>query len=404
MNNLIKMTVVCGLTLLLTGCGEGFYKPFKKPMIEEIKPNETAFLVPLKGSNQTSQKEFMSQAYLEENKVATKRIELPQEWRQMGRAMIFSEGQWVPIARVIKVDRTPISRKWDDVQRKRGANNDDGFIVESSDSIGFIIGAIMQAKITEKDATLFLYSYSTKGLKIIVDEDIRSFIGNVLTRECGMRDIERCKLEKAEMFAIVAKEAKSHFSKFGITITHLGQSGQMNYMNPAIQKAIDEKAKADAAVKVAKKEQEKRIIEAETEKRQKLIDMEKQTAIAAEQQKREKIQFETKKQNALIQEQQKLEVAAKQAAIQDVINEKNKRQSDAERYVKEQAQKVIATTVQLKELDIRMIEANAKLELGKNYKGGVPTTIFGGQGGGMNNIIPFLNVTDIIKPTTPMKK
>jgi len=401
MKKVMSMLVVVMVTLMLTGCGEGFIKPFKKEIRETVKSSETAFSIPLIGDNMSKQKDFMSIDYLKNNKIQEKEIIIPQRWVQTGRALIWSAGKYIPTMKIIKVDRTPQSRKWDDVKRSGKSTKDDGFTVESSDSIGFVIGAVTQAKIEEADTPLFLYSYSGNDLTTIMNADVRSFIGNILTRECGKLDIEACKLNKSSIFKIVKDETVKHFKQYGITITHLGQSGQINYINKDIQKAIDKKATADAAVKVAKKEQERKIIEATTKMKQQVIEQEKETALAKEKQKREKVQFETKKQNALIAEQQKIEVASKQAQMQGILNKKDMEVADAARYIKEQKQAVIGTIAELTKLEILRLEAEAKLEYARNHKGGTPNILVNTSGNDsgsnlMKQMIPVLNVNKML--------
>ncbi len=400
MKNIVSMLAVVMVTLMLTGCGEGFIKPFKEVVRVPVESNESAFVVPLLGENLEKQKNIMSIAYLEKNKVQSKLIEIPQKWVQTGRAFIWSTGKYIDTVKVIKVNMSPQSRKWDDVKTK-GKAVDDGFTVESSDSIGFIIGAVTQAKINQRDASLFLASYSGNNLTSILDADVRSFIGNILTRECGKLDIEACKLGKSKIFKTVKDETVKHFKQYGITITHLGQSGQINYINEDIQKAIDKKATADAAVKVAKKEQKRKIIEATTKMKQQVIEQEKETALAKEKQKREKVQFETKKQNALIAEQQKIEVATKQALMQGILNKKDMEVADAARYIKEQKQSVIGTITELTKLDILKLEAEAKLAYARNHKGGTPRILVNTSGNSsgsdiMKQMIPVLNVNKML--------
>ena len=54
-----------------------FYDRKDRTEFVEIGPNQSAFLIPLTGANKAGQGKFMSIDYLQANKVATKRIQIP---------------------------------------------------------------------------------------------------------------------------------------------------------------------------------------------------------------------------------------------------------------------------------------------------------------------------------------
>lgn len=373
--------ILLSLAILTSLLGVGCIKPVQKPVLKEVKSHETAFVIPLEGSNETSQGQLMSAEYLEKKKVATKRITIPTKWLKTGR---FShQGEWIPTVKVITVDRTPQSYEWTDTDGNDKNALNDGWVVESRDSIGFRIGGVVQIRVTESDASKFLYSYSGKSLTLITTEDARRFMGNVLTREFGKRDIEECKKEKGDVFKMVYSETKEHFANFGIDVTHIGQSGEIYYLNQDIQKSIDDKAKAEMAVQIASKTQEREEIENETKKQNALIERQKEVELEA---------LESDKQKVILDRQ--IMVAKLAAEEQTIINEKNKEIADTDMYVAEQKQKVMETLTVLKELEIRQTIADSELERSKNYQGGVPNsvTIFGGEQGP----VPFVNMKDIM--------
>lgn len=149
----------------------GCRRPFQEPVFEEIGPNETAFLIPLTGANKKNQGRFDSADFLENQKVAAKRISIPTEWVQTGRK--HADGKWVPIMRVLKVDRSPVSREWTSDLTSGTSVKDQAVYVESKDSIGFYIGVSISAAVEEEDTALFLYRFpSGRGLSKIVDKDI----------------------------------------------------------------------------------------------------------------------------------------------------------------------------------------------------------------------------------------
>ncbi len=220
--------------VLLAGC-----TPVRIDPLENIDTNETAFVVPLEGSSSADQKKFMSQDYLEKAKVATKRVTIPQRYRQTGR--FYWDAQYIPTMRVIKVNRAPITREWTD-EEAVGTNHaeDDSISVQSKDSIGFKVGINVTVFVSEEDAAKFLYFYAGRSLSDIVDSNIRGYVTSILTREFGSRTLEEGKLAKREISDLILKDCQETYSKLGITVSSLGIIGGMKYVNPEIQKSIND--------------------------------------------------------------------------------------------------------------------------------------------------------------------
>jgi hypothetical protein len=244
-----------GLSLCLLAfvtCG-----PAEVPTIEEIGPNETAFLVPLEGDTQGGQKSFGSVEYLEKNKVAAKRVTHSMRKRSLGRMWFHYE--WIPVTKVIKVNRAPVTREW---QKK--ANS--ALEVESKDSVGFWTGITITASIAEKDAATFLYNFAGAQLDYVIDNNVRGLILSVLSREFGNRTLAECKLQKSDVISIALQEARDVFTSKGITIEYLGSSMGLNYSNPDIQTAIDATVVAET-----RKVTEQNTLEAEKKKAETLV-------------------------------------------------------------------------------------------------------------------------------------
>lgn len=89
---------------LVVGCGPARVMP-----LDNVGPNETAFVIPLEG-NGTEQEKFESIKYLEGRKVASKRIEIPVRQRDTGYG--WWNYEYVPMVRVVKVDRSLVTREW----------------------------------------------------------------------------------------------------------------------------------------------------------------------------------------------------------------------------------------------------------------------------------------------------
>jgi len=75
----------------------------------------------------------------------------------------------------------------------------------------------------------------------VVDQNVRSFVQMVLSREFGNRNLSDCMKEKARIFDMCFTEAKALFAQKGITIEYLGSTEGLEYDDPKIQEAINKK-------------------------------------------------------------------------------------------------------------------------------------------------------------------
>lgn len=213
----------------LTGC----VKPYDKPEFVEIKPNQTAFVIPLEGKT-SDQGKFESEEFLKKAQVATKRIEVPHKWIQTGRWEY--KGKYVDTVRVIVVDRYPETREW---------NGDSGYVGESKDSIKFRQGLSATAQILEEDTAKFLYQYSGKKLTAVMDSEIRNYIGSVMLETYSTMTIEQIRADKGAVINKVREKVEPYFKERGITLSNIGYIGDLQYLDPAIQEAINKKFNAD---------------------------------------------------------------------------------------------------------------------------------------------------------------
>lgn len=251
MKKLKKFLIASILTLTLIGCG-----PAKVLPLETVGPNETAFVIPLEDGKE--QEKFESIEYLTNHKVVSKRIEIPVRERSTGRGP--GDYEWIPMVRVIKVDRSLVTREW--VNAKRAAkdekkDNDDkkveAIAVESLDSIGFHVGVNITAFITEEDAPTYLYYHTSKPLSKVIDENIRGFVQDRLAQKFGALVLEECKKQKGKIFEEVGKETIANFKPYGITISTVGNAGGLEFDDPKIQESIDATARSEMAITIAKK-------------------------------------------------------------------------------------------------------------------------------------------------------
>lgn len=302
----LKYFLVLLLPLILFGCECTGQKV-------EIKPNETAFLVPMYGANKSDQKKFMSIDYLEQNKVAQKLIIIPSEKVDLGAHTY----ECLPTMKVITVDRTPVTREWTAEGKTGTSTQNQAISVESVESINFGIGTTITVMIKEEDAAKYLYYYAGAPLPTIVDQNVRGLIASKLADAFGTRTLEDCRKDKMIIFRGVEEDAKKIFKEYGITIVNMGMVDGLSYANKEIQTSID----------------------------------------------------------AVFTSQQKVVKAAQDKLEQDKINEKNvataQAQLEAAQKWKQAQDAMVAKTT----LDIEMKKAEAQVEMAHKWNGVMPASI-----------------------------
>lgn len=222
---------------LLAGC----MRPFDKPEYKEIQPYQTAYVIPIDTEKATgpSQVKFASEEFLEQAKVAAKRVQIPHRWVKTGRSIGDVVGEYIPTVIMIVVDRSPVTREWEskDSGKKGG---DKAIWTESADSVGFSMGWNVTAYIQEKDTSKFLYWYPSASLAAVLDTEVRGRIQMVAATESAKYRLDVLREKKNEIADAVRKDCEAFFTARGITLTSIGQFGGMSYENPKIQDAIDQ--------------------------------------------------------------------------------------------------------------------------------------------------------------------
>jgi hypothetical protein len=211
-----------------------------------------AYVVPLEGDTAGNQGKFESAAFLDEMKVATKRIRIPMTEKKIGR--FGHQIEWMRTVKVIKVNRSPVTREWLSEPEKGTSDKYEGIEVESADSIGFSVGVNITAMIKEEDTSTFLYTYSGKTLEQIMDTNIRGDAQSLLADAFGVLSLTECKAQKGKIIKESGEKIIEKFGNFGITIISFGNTGGLVYTNPEIQEAIDKAYTAEMDVKVAQQE------------------------------------------------------------------------------------------------------------------------------------------------------
>lgn len=227
------------ISALISGCA-----PVKVLDVQEIKPNETAWAIPLDGSSQGGQVKFNSVEFLNQKKVASKRIMVDKVSRSIGR--MYWDIEWIPATRVIRVDRSLITRSW---------TNKGDIGVVTRDSVKLRVGLTITASIDEDDASTYLYYHGERPLADVMDQNIRSFAEAELTRKYGELNLADAQTKGAQIYSQLFDDAKANFKAKGILIQYLGNAEGLTYVDESVQKGINASYAAQQDAKTAEAEQ-----------------------------------------------------------------------------------------------------------------------------------------------------
>lgn len=264
----VLLLVIVMTCTMFTGCR----KPYDKPEFVTIEASQTAFLIPLVGDT-TTQSAFESEELLAEAKVATKEIQIPHRWVQMGRRHWY--GEWKSSATLIVVERKPVSRSWESGDSAAASHNR-AIFGETADQIGIYVGMNCTAMIEEKDAAKFLYRYNNTPLETVIDTDIKKLVEDRFNVETAKYTSTELGAAKGEIMEAVKNYVIPYFKEYGITITVLGMKEGVSYENDKIQKVIDEKFASEQELVIQQNKNEAAIAKAEADAKAKIMDAEAQ--------------------------------------------------------------------------------------------------------------------------------
>ena len=249
--------IVVMVCTMFTGCR----KPYDKPEFVTIEASQTAFLIPLFGDT-TTQSAFESEELLAEAKVATKEIQIPHRWVQLGRRHWY--GEWKPSATLIVVERKPVSRSWESGDSAAASSNR-AIFGETADQIGIYVGMNCTAMIEEKDAAKFLYRYNNTPLETVIDTDIKKLVEDRFNVETAKYTSTELGAAKGEIMEAVKNYVVPYFKEYGITITVLGMKEGVSYENDEIQKAIDAKFASEQELVIQQNKNDAALAKAEAD-------------------------------------------------------------------------------------------------------------------------------------------
>jgi hypothetical protein len=243
------ITVLLSGVLLFTGC-----KPVKVLDVKEIKPNETAWVIPLDGATQASQAKFNSVEFLNQHKIAAKRVMIDKVERSVGR--FWWEIEWIPAVRVVTVDRSLVTREWTDNKATGTSSLNQGIPVNTKDNIGLTIGLTVTVNIDEDDASTYLYYHGDKSLSDVCDQNIRSYAVAELNRQVASLTLLDFQQDQAQIYSNLFREAATTFKSKGLTVQYLGNAEGWRFKDQQIQDSINKTFVAQQDNRTAQMEQE----------------------------------------------------------------------------------------------------------------------------------------------------
>jgi hypothetical protein len=236
----MKNKLVRALLAVVAIAGFSSCRPANISQIENVATNETAFLVPL-GDDAGKQVKLDSEKFLEDKKVSLSRIEIPQKWRSTG--YFYTSGEYIPLAKLIKVDRAPVTVQWQASTDRNGTAirvaGDKSIWIESKDSVGFSVGWNVSSYIKSEDAVKFLYMYAGRPLEDVMNTEVHGRVMEVSQQFASAQALDILREQKGEMSLAVQKDVTAFFAERGITVTNIGMFGGFIYEDPKIQASIN---------------------------------------------------------------------------------------------------------------------------------------------------------------------
>jgi hypothetical protein len=246
---LLMPVIVWAAALSGSGC-----KPVKVLDPVSVEPNETAWVIPLDAQTESGQAKFNSIDFLNQKKIASKRIMVDKVERQTGR--MWYDIEWIPAVRVIKVDRSLVTREWTDNPNTGTASGNQGIPVNTKDNIALTIGLTITVSIDEDDASTYLYYHGEKKLSDVCDQNIRSYAVAELNRKVSSMTLVDFQANQGQIYVDLFKDAATTFKAKGITVQYLGNAEGWHFTEKAIQDGINKSFLAQQDNKTAAMEQE----------------------------------------------------------------------------------------------------------------------------------------------------
>lgn len=252
----MKKRMLIAAVAFLATTSLGCYRPYEPVVLETLGTNEEGFLIPYTGDLQ-KQTSTNSEDFLKKNMIQVKQVQIPQQFIQTG--FKYYDGNWQNAARLIKVDKSPVTREWTADPNSGTSTRNQAIWVMTSDQVEMSTGWTVTARIGSRDdAVKFLHNYpsssdttakdangnvvaqSQSSLAKVMDEEVRAKIQTVFGLEVTDLPMQELREKATPHINKVTKEVTDFFAARGITITNIGITGGFVYKDASIQKTLVE--------------------------------------------------------------------------------------------------------------------------------------------------------------------
>jgi len=230
-----------------------------------ILPNESAFFVPDVGANKDSQVKYGSEEYLNQNKVAAKRFQIPHDkFKGSGGTYSIWSDFYVPTGRLIIVDRTPYNREWTAASSRGTSSRNESFPCQSAEGLNMTAEVAIAASVSEENVAKFLYYFGVnppvgdrsrpeviftsvyygKSLAQVMDTVGRGKVQSIVCREFSARTFDDGNKNLNEIMDHVEKNVSAFLDSRGITLDYIGWAGTITF-DKDIQQAVNDRYSAE---------------------------------------------------------------------------------------------------------------------------------------------------------------
>lgn len=218
------------------------------PIVETVEPSEEAFLIPYTENDRQSATN--SEEALRKNLVQSKLVLIPQRY-------IYSDSGtgYRPTAKLIKVDRAPVTREWTADANSGTSERNEAIWVMTSDQVECSTGWTITAYIAGRDdAVKFLYYYPAGSLEKVLDQEVRAKLQAEFGIEVTDLPMEEIRTHATPHIQATIRRVRDFFSNRGISITNLGITGGFVYKDPKIREMMSRVFQSEQEAAIAKAE------------------------------------------------------------------------------------------------------------------------------------------------------
>jgi hypothetical protein len=175
----------------------------------------------------------------------------------------WSTNMFVPSTQLLVVDRTPVVRFWVAAPNKGTSTKDQGFKVETMDSLAVTVAIVCSGNVKVEDAPKFLYNFGAdnptgnredpqvvyasivkgRSLAEVMDEIVWGKVQSELAAAFGAHRLEDivgvgATFSKSEIIKLVQENVIKFFAVRGLTIDYVGFAADLTF-EPEIQDSIN---------------------------------------------------------------------------------------------------------------------------------------------------------------------